>query len=376
MYTQCPHCHTLFRISADQLKAAAGKAHCCRCDQVFSALNNLREREPEHEDTWPESRFIDDLPEEQNLELPFDDPVDSPHQELHSGLTDLLRTLQINPEPTPFEETETDDAEHLAIDDDRDPFEPAYDLNDGELDSVQIGLDSRFCGPLMAMPTDEDNSEQANSDTAEPDVIDADTEPSIEPTTALTDEDEALLPFPVPDNLPELQPTEQQALSVEDTLASPGHSRGTFGWSVVIVILLLLVIGQLSWFGRSQLLQYPAGRQAMEQVCEMLSCQLPPRRDPAKIAVVSRSISTHPDFEDTLLVMLTLRNQAAFEQPFPTLELSLLDSAGALIARRSFSPEEYHRSSDRLIQPGVPESLKLELQDPGAEVVGFQFDFY
>lgn len=376
MYTQCPHCHTLFRISADQLKAAAGKAHCCRCDQVFSALDNLREREPEHEDTWPESCFIDDLPGEQNLELPFDDPIASPHQELHSGLTDLLRALQINPEPTPAEEAETDVAEHMAIDDDRDPFEPAYELNDGDLDSVQIGLDSRFCGPLLAAPTDEADAIATDGETTGPDRIDPDTEPRIEPSTAITDEAEAVLPFPVPDNLPELQPTEQQALSVEDTLASTEQSRGTFGWSVVILILLLLVVGQLSWFGRDHLLRYPVGRQAMEQLCEMLSCQLPQRRDPTKIEVVSRSISTHPDYEAALLVMLTLRNQATFKQRFPILELSLLDSVGALIARRSFSPEEYRGSSDGVIQPGVAEAVILELHDPGAEVVGFRFDFY
>jgi hypothetical protein len=335
-------------------------------------------REPEQDDTWPESRFIDDLPEEQNLELPFDDPTDSTHEELHSGLTDLLRALEITSEDHPPEEADTDDAEQVAIDDDRDPFEPAYELNDSELDSVQIGLDSRFCGPLPGGPTEEESQEDADSETSELDVVDADTEPSVESSIAINEDAEAALPFLVPDNLPELQPTEQPALSVEDTLASTdtSNSKGTFVWSVVILILLLLAVGQLSWFGRSHLLQYPAGRQALEQACKIFSCQLPPRSDPAKIEVVSRSISTHPDYEDTLLVMLTLRNQAAFEQPYPMLELSLLDSTGALIARRSFSPKEYRRSSGGLIQPGVPESLKLELQDPGEEVVGFQFDFY
>ncbi|MDF1527696.1 MAG: DUF3426 domain-containing protein [Sedimenticola sp.] len=369
MYTQCPHCQTLFRISADQLKAAAGKAHCCRCDRVFSALDNLRE--PDREEAWPESRFIDDLPEQQNLELPFETTdSETVHQDLHSGLTDLLKALQIK--ATTPEETEAteDENEQIAVDDDRDPFEPAYELNDSEMDSVQIGLDSLFCGPLLA-------ETEENSRTDEDSAIDADTEPNEELTAETEETAGEALPFTIPDNLPELKPTEQEALSLADALTTASsHKKGTLGWSLLILLLLIVAGGQLSWFGRDHLLQYPPARQLLEQGCALINCQLPPRIDPSKIEVVSRSISSHPDYEGILLVMLTLRNQANFEQPYPILELSFLDSTGALVARRSFTPEVYRGTNAGLIQPGIPESLRLELQDPGEEVVGFQFDFY
>lgn len=371
MYTQCPHCQTLFRISTDQLKAAAGKAHCCRCDRVFSALDHLRE--PDSEENWPESRFIDDLPEQQNLELPFDEPAtEAPEQELDSGLTDLLNALQIESDQAPAQDPEPE--EQRAIDDNRDPFEPVYDLNDDEMDSVQIGLDSAFCGPLLPTGDGTEKSEQQNAEAA---TVDADTTPDLAPKAGIENTTESDLPFAIPDNLPELLPSEEEALSAEEVLAAPEPSRkGLFTGSLLILILLTLAGGQLTWLGRDHLLQFPAGRQLLEQACGYIGCQLPPQRDPTNIAVVSRTISSHPRQENALMVMLTMRNQATFEQPYPLLELSFLDSSGHLIARRSFTPQEYRSSDSGLIQPGIPESISLELQDPGNEVVGFKFDFY
>ncbi|OQX33236.1 MAG: hypothetical protein B0D96_12020, partial [Candidatus Sedimenticola endophacoides] len=37
MFTQCPTCQTLFRVTASQLRAAAGRVRCCRCDAIFDA---------------------------------------------------------------------------------------------------------------------------------------------------------------------------------------------------------------------------------------------------------------------------------------------------------------------------------------------------
>ena len=37
MQTQCPHCHTLFRITESQLAMAEGRVRCGFCKQVFNA---------------------------------------------------------------------------------------------------------------------------------------------------------------------------------------------------------------------------------------------------------------------------------------------------------------------------------------------------
>ena len=43
MFTQCPQCHTIFRIYAEQLAQAQGRVRCGICDQSFNALENLSE---------------------------------------------------------------------------------------------------------------------------------------------------------------------------------------------------------------------------------------------------------------------------------------------------------------------------------------------
>jgi predicted Zn finger-like uncharacterized protein len=43
VYTQCPKCETVFKLSAEVLRAAAGQVRCGRCGEVFSALARLSE---------------------------------------------------------------------------------------------------------------------------------------------------------------------------------------------------------------------------------------------------------------------------------------------------------------------------------------------
>ena len=43
MFTQCPHCNTVFRIYAEQLTQARGQVRCGVCDHGFNALENLSE---------------------------------------------------------------------------------------------------------------------------------------------------------------------------------------------------------------------------------------------------------------------------------------------------------------------------------------------
>jgi predicted Zn finger-like uncharacterized protein len=43
VYTQCPKCETIFKLSADVLRAAGGQVRCGRCSEVFNALARLAE---------------------------------------------------------------------------------------------------------------------------------------------------------------------------------------------------------------------------------------------------------------------------------------------------------------------------------------------
>ena len=43
MYTQCSKCETVFKLSAEVLRAAGGQVRCGRCGEVFNALARLAE---------------------------------------------------------------------------------------------------------------------------------------------------------------------------------------------------------------------------------------------------------------------------------------------------------------------------------------------
>lgn len=41
MYTYCPGCAAIFRITAETVSAAGGRVHCGQCDRIFNAVNCL-----------------------------------------------------------------------------------------------------------------------------------------------------------------------------------------------------------------------------------------------------------------------------------------------------------------------------------------------
>lgn len=47
MYTQCPHCHTVFNVTAAQLKAADGEVRCGECKAAFDGVGHILDHLPE-----------------------------------------------------------------------------------------------------------------------------------------------------------------------------------------------------------------------------------------------------------------------------------------------------------------------------------------
>src|SRR5580658_10003003 len=43
VFTQCSKCETVFRLSAEVLRAAGGQVRCGKCGEVFNALAHLAE---------------------------------------------------------------------------------------------------------------------------------------------------------------------------------------------------------------------------------------------------------------------------------------------------------------------------------------------
>jgi len=80
MYTTCNHCHTSFKITAEQLKIAAGKVRCGHCNTVFDALLSLSDN------------FVDDN---------FSDTAKSPLLETQSAPQSMLLSVAGKAEEKP-----------------------------------------------------------------------------------------------------------------------------------------------------------------------------------------------------------------------------------------------------------------------------------
>lgn len=113
--------------------------------------------------------------------------------------------------------------------------------------------------------------------------------------------------------------------------------------------------------------------------CKWLSCpEKNAVRDTSTIEVLNRSVYSHPDLPNVLKVTATFVNRARQNQTFPDVELILLDVHGDPVAGRRFKPYEYltqpHRT-ERIMRAHEVIAFDVEIQDPGAEVVGYTFNF-
>lgn len=70
MFTQCPHCHAIYRIEAETLAAARGRVQCGECEQAFDALPGLRDELPGTGTGWENTELPFTLPENREVSGP------------------------------------------------------------------------------------------------------------------------------------------------------------------------------------------------------------------------------------------------------------------------------------------------------------------
>ena len=152
--------------------------------------------------------------------------------------------------------------------------------------------------------------------------------------------------------------------------------RWPWHWLLVPLLVASLAL-EVAVADRARWAADPALRPRMEQLCALLRCRLPPWQEPGAFHITTREIRPHPSASGVLLVTASFRNDAAFAQEWPRLQLSLSDLDGQSLGLRRFTPREYLGSTPatRLIGPGQSASVTLEILDPGKRAVAFSFDF-
>ena len=178
--------------------------------------------------------------------------------------------------------------------------------------------------------------------------------------------DEEALLSDLPDELREELPVKRNLLA-------------TISWGLGAVLLLLIIIAQLFWFNRDELLlRFPQLEPVAREVCERLQCETLRHKDISSIKLLNRDVRNHPSYAGSLLVNATMANKSATIQPFPLIQLALFNTGGEVIGYREFKPEEYLDDSINIqagMFPGSPIHFVLEVSGPTKDAVSFEFHF-
>lgn len=260
MYTLCPQCQTVFRVTAAQLKARDGQVRCGRCQHVFRADQHLIER-PAESAAKPKS---------------------APRK----------RAARKSARPTVATET--------------------ADL-------------------MSAIPA--------------------------APVTA---------PEPVRDAM------------VPDASLPPGPAPRTHSvfWTIGALVLFLVLLGQVVVYYSAELVRTaPVLRTTVSQLCRALPCQRLAPTDMHRLDLVETQVTPHPRYDRALRVKATMVNRAERAQPYPLLEVTLIDSQGNVVARRAYPPREYLRKPEAIaagLPPQVAVTAQLDITSPGPQANGFE----
>ena len=156
------------------------------------------------------------------------------------------------------------------------------------------------------------------------------------------------------------------------------RSWRTVAWVLVCTTLILGLGAQLAWAKRDALIADSTVGPLLASVCDTLGCRLPLVSAPSQLRLLARDVEQHPSVQDGLLITASVRNDAAFAQPYPVVTIVLSDANGQRLAMRRFQPEDYVGDAAvraRGLAGGATTAMVFEVQDPGQRAVAFAFSF-
>ncbi|MFC5571485.1 DUF3426 domain-containing protein [Lysobacter yangpyeongensis] len=158
---------------------------------------------------------------------------------------------------------------------------------------------------------------------------------------------------------------------------APAPVRATHwrSWLVIAALTLLLCV-QILLAQRETLAADARWRPLVGGACSLLRCDVPAWREPAAFTMLQRSVQPKAGERGVLRVSASFRNDARWEQPWPTVLLTLSDMDGRQVGSRAFAPSDYLPAGQGgRIAPGQSATIQLDVIEPAQQVVAFTFDF-
>jgi predicted Zn finger-like uncharacterized protein len=369
VYTQCSKCETVFKLSAEVLRAAGGQVRCGKCGELFNALARLAE----------ESSAFPSGESPLELEARADSILES------SETLQVVRVVAKDQEESVPPGVEGVQLEF--VDPDR---AMEFTLPPGELDRIFIESKRKVL-PLPTAPKAPAESEdeieveldldpgpvrQPEPD-AQPEVVaepDAQPEPVLQrrPAAVPDRRRQRLTGLEIPEDIRremmEGIEDEIDPVSAVRNLGRRPVSRAAFNiWLGAAIASALLLIAQVLHHNR----EWPIAR-------AVYGLMGTPQAPPANLSAYQLrqwGVTGDPDANGTLRVRASILNTAAQLQPYPLLRVTLADRFGKKIGTRDFEPGEYlGKPTARLLAPGERVDATLQILDPGKSAEGFEID--
>jgi predicted Zn finger-like uncharacterized protein len=410
LFTQCSKCETVFRLSAEVLRAAGGQVRCGRCGEVFNALARLAEDATAF--TAGESPLELEARADHILQEPSEPPATDPPE---PGAP-----LEESDEPAPGVEVahlqlldRLDDRAALQepedSDDSDDDTSMEYTLPPGELDRIFVESRPRIVPHLVVEPVAEtaDPSDSlhitiSTVSAVSTEIADsadsADDAESLDDTadTGSTDEAEVtgtgnmgnlaatgsttadirrrLTGIEVPDEV------RRDMLEVyEKSLPQNEAPTRDFGpvliWLGVALALLILLAAQVVQQNRDRMESHPPQSAALRTIYSLLGFAAPGAANLSAYQLRQWGVTGDPSANGTLRVRASILNTAALPQPYPLLRVMLANRFGTSIGTREFEPAEYlGKAPEGMLGPGKRIDASLDILDPGKNAEGFEID--
>lgn len=386
MFTCCPQCETVFRVTANQLRAARGDVRCGNCAHVFNAMEFLADELPrlEEEESQPAMPTDDslefDAPEQTWGEIfiaappqPGDIALDGELEaitanpdEWRSMLAELgVEPGDVNPDMEDADEGIEVAAASLMPEDEADTFlqaaEPAdeipetvFAISDPELAAANDGDATIDPGWVAAgdMASDIDQSMDAGLP-AERETF----------ATAEAPADTELDPdFPPWD---ELEPGEEPVV----------QRGGGAGWALAAVVLAITLLVQLGHQSRDRLAAHPRYGELVRNTYQRIGRPLYPDWSLDAFYVRRSEALAGGSAPNALDINAAVEVTGAQSVGLPLVRVTLRDQWSNTVGRRVFLPEEYLASDlPDIVPPGTRIPVMLSLADPGAAARGYEVD--
>lgn len=414
LQTECPKCHTRFRVTDEQLGLAKGKVRCGHCMAVFNAIEHeiasVTQKAPSDTGSKMPSEGASTEQSASGFESDAsgDDFVfaDNPEEDAQEGryagtkltfsddeLSDSFRSFD-DRNPSSLDESSADDltedvdeswAEAILWEDDA-PGNAAETTPKAETGATEEA-DTQPRSKPQPEPLPETEAENASAIPTESPLesrqedtpgffVDEQADPAFE-SFANEHESDA-------EHQPSKQPFEAGAPFGDlryEPISMGGSNRSwlrTLTWTVVVLGLIGVLIAQVTWFQFDRLSAIPELRPFYEKGCELAGCELKPLINVEAIQSRKLVVRTDPDNRNQLVVDAVIINRAEFQQPFPAIALTFSNLNGDVVAQSVFAPSDYLAGEAEgldIMPVETPVRIAISIRDPGRDAVNYNIIF-